>query len=319
MSSLEEIRAKLNQNNYTKAPSSTSGNSIYPFWNAPIGSTTVLRFLPDANKDNVFFWRERQIIKLPFASVEGNPDLSNVEVEVPCVEMYGKEHKCPILTETRPWWKTDKEDLARLYWPNKTYIYQGFVREGHIQESDPVENPIRRFVISKSIHKIIEAAIMDPDMENLPTNYDHGSDFKIAKKQDGAYASYGTSSFARKETPLSIEERDAVEEFGLYSLDGFLPRQPTQEDLDLIYEMFTESLKGPDSVYKMEWSNRFRPKGVKFSESGEASTMSNTVAPKTNNDAKESVSEGKKETVAPTTKSSTEDALAKLREKMNRA
>lgn len=323
MSSLDEIRAKLNKTNSTRAPSSTSSGDIYPFWNADNDTTTVIRLLPDADTDNTFFWRERQIIRIPFASVEGHPELENVTVEVPCVEMYGRENKCPILSETRPWWKTDKEELARRYWPAKTYIYQGFVRDGHIDEQEAPQNPIRRFVIAKSIHKIIEASLLDPEMENLPTHYDNGTDFKITKKQDGKYASYGTSGFARRESSLTVDERDAVDEFGLFDLSGFLPRKPQQEDLDIIYAMFEESLKEGDSVYRLEWASKYRPKRVELNLSAGSGTA--TPSPSTNQtQASQTPQEPaaapkKEESEQPSSPSSTDDALAQLRAKMNRA
>ena len=327
MSSLDEIRAKLAKTQGDKAPSSTSSGDIYPFWNAPNDTTTIVRFLPDADEKNTFFWRERQMIRIPFASVEGHPELSNVVVEVPCVEMYKEGDKCPILTETRPWWKTDKEELARRYWPAKTYIYQGFVREGHIEEESP-ENPIRRFVVAKSIHKIIEASLLDPEMENLPTHYDNGTDFKITKKQDGKYASYGTSGFARRESSLTVDEHEAVDKFGLFDLSGFLPRKPAQEDLDIIYAMFEESLKEGDSVYRLEWANKYRPKNTKL-DLGNSSVGTGTSTPtptqeEINKHSKEefvkSRSEEPKaeEESAPAASSGTDDVLAQLRAKMNK-
>lgn len=318
MSSLDEIRAKLNKANNSKAPSSVSSGDLYPFWNAENDTTTIVRFLPDADTNNTFFWRERQIIKIPFAEVEGHPELGSVVVEVPCVEMYGKENKCPILSETRPWWKTEKEELARRYWPAKTYIYQGFVREGHIDEQEPPENPIRRFVVAKSIHKIIEASLLDPEMENLPVHYDHGTDFKITKKKDGQYASYGTSGFARRESSLTVDERDAIDKYGLFDLGGFLPRKPSQEDLDIIYAMFEESLKDGDSVYRLEWSSKYRPKGVDLNQS--AGTGTDTPKPSKSDEAPVAAETPKSEDPKeePKTSSTTDDALAKLRAKMNR-
>ena len=322
MSSLDEIRAKLNKTKNSNAPSSYASGDIYPFWNADNDTTTVLRFLPDADTNNTFFWRERQMIKIPFASVEGHPELDNVIVEVPCVEMYGKENKCPILTETRPWWKTDKEELARRYWPAKTYIYQGFVREGHIDEQEAPENPIRRFVVAKSIHKIIEASLLDPEMENTPISYDHGTDFKITKKKDGTYASYGTSGFARRESSLTVDEREAIEQYGLFDLSGFLPRKPAQDDLDVIYDMFEESLKEGDSVYRLEWASKYRPKRVDLNLSAGSGT--DTPAPSApkqeSTDSKPETAPKKEEPKeeAKPTASSTDDALAQLRAKMNR-
>jgi hypothetical protein len=102
MASLSEIRARIaQQENKTKGSNTQSDNSIYPHWNAEEGTTATVRFLPDANPSNTFFWVERQIIKLAFNGVKGSTDSKRVEVQVPCMEMYGDS--CPILAEIRPW------------------------------------------------------------------------------------------------------------------------------------------------------------------------------------------------------------------------
>ena len=71
MTSLAEIRAKLQQqeSNSTQGPSGP--NPIFPFWNIKEGESATIRFLPDGDPDNTFFWRERLMIKLPFAGIKG--------------------------------------------------------------------------------------------------------------------------------------------------------------------------------------------------------------------------------------------------------
>ena len=36
---------------------------------------------------------------------------------------------------------------------------------------------------------------MDPDMENLPADYDAGTDFRLTKTQKDQYADYSTSNW----------------------------------------------------------------------------------------------------------------------------
>jgi hypothetical protein len=74
MATLAEIRAKLqsmepNQNN--NKPKFQGDNAMFPFWNVPEGSTATMRFLPDGDPDNTFFWTERNIIRLEFPGVVG--------------------------------------------------------------------------------------------------------------------------------------------------------------------------------------------------------------------------------------------------------
>ena len=81
------------------------------------------------------------------------------------------------------------------------------------------ENPIRRFVIGPQIFKLLKSALMDPDMENLPTDYDAGTDFRLVKTQKGQYADYSTSNWARKERSLNESERQAIETNGLFDAE----------------------------------------------------------------------------------------------------
>ena len=166
MASLAEIRAKLKEQESRTGGNNTQGggdNAIYPFWNIKEGESATMRFLPDGDTENTFFWKERLIIKLPFAGIKGETDSRPVQVQVPCMEMYGEA--CPILQEVRGWFKdASLEDMGRKYWKKRSYIFQGFVTENPLQEEKP-ENPIRRFIIGPQIFQIIKAALMDPDME----------------------------------------------------------------------------------------------------------------------------------------------------------
>jgi hypothetical protein len=77
MASLAEIRAKLKEQENRSSGNSNgpSGpNPIYPFWNMKEGDSATLRFLPDGDADNTFFWKERLVIKLPFAGIKGETD-----------------------------------------------------------------------------------------------------------------------------------------------------------------------------------------------------------------------------------------------------
>ena len=97
MASLAEIRARIaaQENKSNKGSGTQSDSSIYPHWNMDEGTTATLRFLPDGDSKNEFFWVEKQIIKLQFNGVKGDSNVKQVIVQVPCVEMYGDS--CPIV------------------------------------------------------------------------------------------------------------------------------------------------------------------------------------------------------------------------------
>ena len=259
---LAEIRAKLQATENRGAGKSQTGgdNAIYPHWNIAEGSTARVRFLPDGNTKNSFFWAERAMIRLPFAGIKGQADSKPVVVQVPCMEMYGAA--CPILAEVRPWFKDPSlEEMGRKYWKKKSYIFQGFVRENALSDDKVPANPIRRFTISPQIFNIIKAALMDPEMEELPTDLQRGLDFQIVKTSKGGYADYSTSKWSRKESALTAEEQAAIDEHGLFNLSDFLPKQPTEADLKVIKEMFEASVDG--QPYDVErWGAYYKPYGV---------------------------------------------------------
>jgi hypothetical protein len=264
MATLAEIRAKLQEAQSKSTGQSTGGgdNAIYPHWNMQEGKEAVIRLLPDGNSANTFFWVERAMIKLPFAGIKGETDSRATQVQVPCVEMYNDGTACPILTEVRGWFK-DKalEEMGRKYWKKRSYIFQGFVVEDPIKEDRIPENPIRRFIIGPQIYQIIRSALMDPELEELPTDYMRGVDFRIAKTSKGGFADYSTSKWSRRERAIADADKAAIEQFGLHNLSDFLPKKPTDVELKVMKEMFEASVDG--EAYDMDrWGQYFKPAGM---------------------------------------------------------
>jgi len=232
------------------------------------GQSATLRFLPDGNTKNTFFWQERAMIRLPFNGVKGEMDSKQVMVQVPCVEMWNEA--CPILAEVRTWFKDKSlEDMGRKYWKKRSYIFQGFVRENPLNDDKSPENPIRRFIIGPQIFTTIKGALMDPELEELPTDYLRGLDFRISKGAKGGFADYNGSKWARKESALTEAEQAAVDAHGLFDLSTFLPKKPTDVELKVIKEMFEASVDG--QPYDTErWGQYFRPAGVQAPAGGSA-------------------------------------------------
>lgn len=272
MATLAEIRAKLQQSAQTGG--AVVDNGIFPHWNIGEGTTTTVRFLPDGDPSNTFFWIERAMIKLPFAGVKGETSSKPVTVQVPCMEMWNES--CPILTEVRPWFKDKSlEDMGRKYWKKKSYLFQGFVVDTKLQEEKTPENPIRRFIIGSQIFNIVKNALMDSEIEELPTDYVRGLDFKITKTSKGGYADYSTSNWARRERALSTEEKSAISQYNLFNLKDFLPKKPGDVELKVIKEMFEASVDG--EAFDMDrWGQYFKPSGYN-SSSTEKSKGKSTV------------------------------------------
>ena len=281
MATLAEIRAKLQEQENRGPSGSTTGggdNAIFAFWNIPENSTSVLRFLPDGDSSNTYFWRERQMIRLGFSGVKGDPNSR--------------------------------------------------VAESSLQEDSTPENPIRRFIINPSIFNIIKGALMDSDFVELPTDIEQGTDFRLTKTTKGQYADYSTSSWSRKERSLDSNERAAIDQYGLFTLNDYLPKQPNEEELGVIAKMFEASVEG--QVYDPElWGNYYRPAGVQIDTSNSAPKSSSpapvaeTPAPVTPPEKQEKVAEAVAATApAPTpqgddAKPSAQDILAAIRNRSN--
>jgi hypothetical protein len=238
MASLAEIRARL-QAADTKGNSNQGGGdrAIYPHWNMEEGQSATLRFLPDGNTKNTFFWVERT-------------------------------------------WFKDKslEDMGRKYWKKRSYLFQGFVRENPISEDKTPDNPIRKFIIGPQLFTLIKGALMDPELEELPTDLMRGLDFRITKTQKGGFADYNSSKWARKESALTEAEQAAIETHSLHDLSTFLPKRPGDVELKVIKEMFEASVDG--QPYDTErWGQYFRPAGVAAPGGAAAGDAEDTPAP----------------------------------------
>jgi hypothetical protein len=167
--------------------------------------------------------------------------------------------------------------MGRKYWKKRSYIFQGFVRENPIGDDKTPDNPIRKFIIGPQLFTLIKGALMDPELEELPTDLLRGLDFRIAKTSKGGYADYNTSKWARKESALTEAEQAAVAAHGLYDLSTFLPKKPSAVELKVIKEMFEASVDG-QPYDTARWGQYFRPAGVQ-APAGAAPATDDETAP----------------------------------------
>jgi hypothetical protein len=256
------------------------------------------------------------MIKLPFEGIKGEDEVKPVTISVPCMEMYGEQ--CPILTEIRPWFSTELDEMARRYWKKRSYLFQGFVQKDGLGEKETPENPIRRFVLAPQLFKLVKAALLDPEMEDIPTDYDNGVDFRVIKNKTGKYAEYTTSAWARRESALTQEQLQAIEEYGLFNLSDFLPQKPDEEALEAIVAMFEASVNG--QMYDpAKWSKFYKPYGYNAenttTDSDSTKITSNDSAPTVKMESTETTVEAKSDEVPSENPPpmSSQDILAKLK------
>lgn len=283
MATLAEIRAKLKAQETRSNPKQGGGGdkAIYPFWNMPDGGEALVRFLPDGDENNIYFWAEREMIRLPFAGIKGETDNRKILVQVPCVDMY-KPHSCPIHEELRAWYKDPAlVKTANSYWKKRSYVFQGFVVEDGLKEESPPENPIRRFIIGPQLFKLICEMINNAEITENLTDYIHGIDFRIKKgKNKNGDADYTTSIWSRRERPLSEAELGAIKQHGLYTLSDFLPNRPNDEELKIMVEMFEASVNG-DAYDPERWGQYYRPQNL--NNDGQSGTSENNFQSRASN------------------------------------
>ena len=270
-SRLDELRKKLQQ-----AENDTEFGSVFPHWKLDDDSSCTVRFLPDGNADNTYFWVEKNVIKMPFPGVKGGNESTEVLVQVPCMEMYQKD--CPVLQQIRPWFDDDsRKALAKKYWKRRSFLLHGFIVDaGTVEDENVSENSVVRFVVNNQIFTIIKNSLMDQNIEEIPTDYEKGLDFTISKTKDGNFADYSTSTWANKESALTQEQRDAIGESELPSLAKYLPREPDEKALDVIREMFAASIAG--ELYDLQkWGNYYKPFGLQVSNSASSNSSSTSA------------------------------------------
>lgn len=276
MKSLAEIRAQL-QAQEDKSAAIKNGtftgerkaDAFLAFWNIPENKPLNLRFLQDADENNPFFWRERDMITLEFNGIVGM-HTDKVKVQVPCNEMWVPK-SCPVLQELRQWYELAKEsgddDLkqrASKYWKKKSYLLQCFIAPDSVDVKDDVapENPIRRVLVNKEIFDKVKSILLNPGIKEMPVHFEQGRDFGVVKtKNGGGFNKYDMSQFSMSERPLNEDERAAIEKYGLFNLGEFMPKQPTPEELQAIAEMFEASVDGKP-YDPSRWAFAYRPAGV---------------------------------------------------------
>jgi len=120
--------------------------------------------------------------------------------------------------------------------------------------------------------------LMDPELEELPTDLMRGLDFRISKTSKGGFADYNSSKWARKESALNEAEQAAIEKHGLFDLSTFLPKKPSEAEVKVIKEMFEASVDG--QTYDTErWGQYFRPAGVNAPAGGSGTAHADEDVP----------------------------------------
>lgn len=224
--SLEQLRSAFKKD--AKTEGGGNQNNYFPFHKMQMGESATVRFLPDADKSNPMgFLVEKRSHKLK---------INGQDRTIPCLTTYGDE--CPICKVSAAYYKADDKVNGKKYWRKLQYTAQVLVVDSPIppEAGEPAANgQVKLMTINPQLYKVIKEAFESGDLENIPYQYDVGTNFIIKKDQQGEYASYIMSKFAKRETALDDETIEFVTA-ALKELSTTLPRKPERAEIEAMLE-----------------------------------------------------------------------------------
>jgi hypothetical protein len=156
---------------------------------------------------------------------------------VPCMKMYDED--CPICKVSAAYYKAEDKENGKKYWKKRQYIGQVLVMEDPLpvdkETGENHEGKVRFVALGSQIYDLIKAAFEDGDLEDIPFDYELGTNFVIKKKEQGEYASYATSKFVKHSSALD-EETIANVKSQLATLSTLLPKNPGIEKVEAMLE-----------------------------------------------------------------------------------
>jgi hypothetical protein len=295
--SLDELKSAFAKQ---EAKSDNTGywDKFYPFWKMDFDQTAIVRYLPDQDESNPMgFVVENLSHKL---SVNGR------ERTVPCLKMYGES--CPCCELSRKYYDQKDEKMGLKFWRRQEFIGQILVLSSPFDYPiDENENPVRLIMLGPKIFKLIQASFASGDLEENPTDFSAGYDFRIKKSKQGQFADYTLSKFAPKQSAISEQLLQNLE---LHNLADWRTRRIERDAMEL---MIQADLTG----------SSYSEKGEGETNTTTAATSSVTTArvetPKAGIKAEDIVTSSSEETTnTPAAASSPkgEDVLARIRNRV---
>lgn len=217
--SLADLAAAFEQKN-TTGNADQRWRKFFPFWKAPVDSTSVVRFLPDRDEDNAMgFLVENLTHELV---VNGRRET------VACLKMYGED--CPLCALSSKYY--DEKDpehnpaLGKKYYRKKGYIGQVLVLETPVEHN--AEELVKLVEFGPQIFQQIQAAFKSGDLENPPYEIKGGYNFRLRKTKTGdGQNSYITSNFSPKMTDVADDVIEVIELFDLKTMRT--PKTPREQ------------------------------------------------------------------------------------------
>lgn len=192
---MDQLKDAFKKRTDSQSSSSGSWDKFFPFYKMNFGEIAAFRFLPDLDENN------------PWAFVVENKyhefTINGKKKRVACLHMYGED--CPACEMSSKFYSDGDKTMGKTFWRKIDYLASGLVVSSPFEFKISDDNPNSLISLGPKLFEIVEAALIQGDFDQPPYDLIDGCDFRIAKTQQGEYASYTTSAFARKSSPIDQE------------------------------------------------------------------------------------------------------------------
>jgi len=226
--SLEQLTAAFKKQDTTES----RPNNYYRFWDMKIGEQAIVRFLPDANKENPLGFMVEKLMH----TLEINGETKSI----PCLKMYGEE--CPICKVSSAYYKDEGKDSpnGKKYWRKKQHIVQALIVEDPLapdsETGENSEGKVKFLNMGYQLYSVIKEAFESGELDDIPYLYEGGCDFIIKKTDLGGRPKYDVGSkFARRSSDLTPDEVEVAED-EMVDLSTLLPANPGLEKVETMLE-----------------------------------------------------------------------------------
>ena len=202
------------------AQTKTGGfNNYFQFWRAPVDSTSIFRFLPDADESNP--------MQFLVENITHELQIDGQKKRVPCLKMYGES--CPVCQHSSELYDAKNEAEGKKYYRKLSYIGQGIVLDSPVEHDQEILVKLVDF--GPKIYKVMQSAFQSGDLEKEPYDFFEGYNFRFKVTANGEWNDYSTSSFAPKQSALP---EDMIEKIELLNLKDHRQRYIPRAEIETL-------------------------------------------------------------------------------------
>jgi hypothetical protein len=222
---LAALKQQFKQENNTENQS--TGSNFYPFWGMEVGESVTIRFLPDLNDENPRgFLRETMTHTL---------EINGQKRTFPCLKTWDKNADCPCCKVSAQFYSQNDKINGKKFWRSTQYIGNVLVVSDPLppnrETNETFEGKVKPIRLGTKIYAAIQEEFESGAIEEVPFDYEEGTNFIIKKTKNGEFADYSRSRFDRKPSSLDPDTIEMVQD-SLVDLETLLPAKPTYEKIE---------------------------------------------------------------------------------------